>query len=155
MEYKRAIRYNHDLSLAVIDLDYFKLVNDNHGHLVGDIVLREVGQRLQNVLRDTDYIGRYGGEEFIVIFPETSLKDALNIAEKLRHLIVAKPVNIENKDLRISASFGVATLKSVHKGYKDIFAEADKALYYSKSSGRNRVSYLQGEKAVPYKVAAA
>lgn len=155
MEYKRAIRYHHDLSLAVIDLDYFKLVNDNHGHLAGDVVLREIGKRLQNLLRDTDYIGRYGGEEFIVIFPETSLKDALRIAEKLRRRVAAEAVNIENKDLRISASFGVATLKKNHNGYKDIFAEADKALYYSKSGGRDRVSYLHDKKAVHYKVAAA
>lgn len=151
MEYKRATRYRHDLSLSVIDLDYFKRVNDNYGHLAGDTVLREVGQRLQNLLRDTDFIGRYGGEEFVVIFPETSLDDALNIAEKLRCHLAAEPVLVEGKALYISASLGVAALNPGHQGYKDIFAEADKALYFSKSSGRDRVSYLHDEKPVEYR----
>ncbi|MDH3342347.1 MAG: GGDEF domain-containing protein [Gammaproteobacteria bacterium] len=150
-EFKRASRHNRDLVFLVFDLDHFKRVNDTHGHLGGDAVLREVGKRLKRSLRQTDFVGRYGGEEFVVILPETPLKDALPIAENLRKLIEDTPVIFEQNELQINASIGVADFRpDIHKKFEDIFALSDDALYYSKKNGRNCVTYIDGKKPVIY-----
>ena len=147
IEFKRASRHKHELVLLVIDLDHFKQVNDTYGHLGGDAVLREIARHLSDGLRQTDFIGRYGGEEFVVILPETSLKNALPIAEKLRKLIEAEPVIFERDELNITASIGVADFRhQSHHKFEDVFVLSDIALYYSKENGRNCVTYIDGDK---------
>jgi diguanylate cyclase (GGDEF)-like protein len=146
IEFKRASRHKRDLVLLVVDLDHFKRVNDTYGHLGGDAVLREVGKRLIECLRQTDFVGRYGGEEFVVILPETTLGNALAIAENLRKLIAAKPVHFELNELQVNASIGVADFRpDLHKKFEDIFALSDEALYYSKEHGRNCVAFIDGD----------
>lgn len=142
IEFKRATRYKSALTLAVVDLDFFKKVNDGYGHLAGDAVLREVGSRLRAELRETDFVGRFGGEEFVVILPNTDLKGALLLAEILRRLIEESPVHFEAQVLPISASIGVAEMNASHQSYKGIFSDADLALYHAKDRGRNCVAYL-------------
>lgn len=143
IEFKRAVRYKLPLTLAVLDLDRFKQVNDSYGHLAGDAVLREVGARLRTELRETDFVGRYGGEEFVVIFTNTTLQDSLRLAEVLRRLVASSPVHIEGQLLPVTVSIGVAPLLPAHQSYKAIFADADQALYHAKGQGRDRVAYLQ------------
>lgn len=150
MEFKRARRYQHELSLIVVDLDYFKQVNDRYGHLAGDAVLSEIGQRLRQKLRETDFIGRFGGEEFVVILPETELRDALYIGDELRRLVAAEPVQIDSGAVLVTVSLGVASMGPEHHDYKGIFAQADYALYHAKNSGRNRVTYFNGEVPVEF-----
>ncbi|MDH5610829.1 MAG: GGDEF domain-containing protein [Gammaproteobacteria bacterium] len=152
IEFKRASRHKHDLVILVVDLDHFKRVNDTYGHLGGDAVLQEVGQRLTKCLRQTDFVGRYGGEEFVIILPETTIKHALPIAENLRQLIEARPIIFERDELKISASIGVADFRhDKHKKFEDIFALSDDALYYSKENGRNCVTFIDGDTPHIYK----
>ena len=150
LEFKRAIRYKLPLTLAVIDLDHFKKINDNYGHLAGDAVLRETGARLRAELRETDFVGRFGGEEFVVILTNTDLGDSLRLAEILRRLIEESPVHSEGSDLSVTASIGVATLQQGHESHKDIFADADRALYLAKEGGRNRIAYIEDDEAKPF-----
>ena len=140
VEFKRAVRYNHSLSMLMVDLDHFKKINDTLGHLAGDKVLGEVGRRLGKAIRETDFIGRYGGEEFVVILPETHASDAAQIAEKMRELIAERPVFFEGRPINVTASIGVAELSSSMTNYEEVFQGADKALYISKESGRNRIT---------------
>ncbi len=140
VEFKRAVRYNHSLSLLMVDLDHFKKINDTLGHLAGDRVLSEVGRRLARAVRETDFIGRYGGEEFVVILPETTASDATQLAEKMRELIAERPIFFEGRPIEVTASIGVAELTSSMTNYEEVFKGADKALYISKESGRNRIT---------------
>jgi len=140
VEFKRAVRYNHSLSMLMVDLDHFKKINDTLGHLAGDKVLSEVGRRLGKAVRETDFIGRYGGEEFVVILPETHASDAAQIAEKMRELIAERPVFFEGRPINITVSIGVAELSNNMTNYEEVFQDADKALYISKENGRNRIT---------------
>ncbi len=140
LEFKRARRYRHDMALFIIDLDYFKQVNDNYGHLAGDAVLRQISRRICDNLRETDFISRYGGEEIVVILPETNIKDARTIIEKLRIAIASTPVILSEQELTITASIGGSYLREDTKTIEAMFKEADEALYHSKNSGRNRVT---------------
>lgn len=124
-------------SVIVIDLDHFKRINDERGHDVGDRVLRTLGEILKSGIRNTDAVGRWGGEEFVLVCPGTNLANAADLAEKLRHRI--KDTNFIPEDpLPITASFGVATA-SEGPGFEDAFRRADQALYQAKERGRNCV----------------
>ena len=140
MEFKRARRYEHDISIIVIDLDHFKSINDNYGHIAGDDVLREVSKRIQKSVRETDFVGRYGGEEMVVILPESTLETAKAVAEQIREKIAEKPIAIQKGSLDVTASLGVSHLGDKHEKFDDLFHEADQALYVSKEGGRNRVT---------------
>lgn len=140
MEFKRVRRYKHDMAILVIDLDYFKKINDTYGHLGGDEVLRDVSQRVLGCLRETDFVGRYGGEEIVVILAETSMEMASEIAEKICSTIAAKPVNFADGVITVTASIGISVMCDQHESYEEIFSEADDALYMSKKCGRNRVT---------------
>ena len=142
-EFLRATRYQHPLSMLVVDLDLFKIVNDTYGHLAGDEVLREVGARLRAQLRDTDVIGRYGGEEFVILLPETPLEASLKIAEEIRQVIEQDPVRHEDIIISVTASIGVAMMESGTGNHSELFAHADSALYHAKHSGRNGVSFMK------------
>ena len=139
-EMERARRYQHPLSVAIIDLDHFKLVNDTHGHLVGDWVLREIAQCCRRHLRDIDTLARYGGEEFSLILPETDYEAALQVADRLRLLIATTPMAIDGRLLSLTLSIGVATFQSqLHTDPARLIADADQALYLAKRRGRNLV----------------
>ena len=139
-EFSRARRYGHTVSLIMTDIDHFKSVNDNHGHLTGDEVLREVSQRLKSCLRDSDILGRYGGEEFMIVLPETGIEGAKTLAERLRVAIEKAPTVFNDKSLPITISLGITEISERANNYEAMIGEADKALYLSKAAGRNQVS---------------
>ncbi len=129
-------------SILMIDIDFFKNINDLHGHLVGDNVLRVFGDILKNhrIFREVDSVGRYGGEEFLVLLPETNARNALVPAERLRRLIEAHDIRDSSGDkIRITISVGISEFYPSDKATKDIIDRADKALYYAKTTGRNKV----------------
>jgi len=136
-EYARWQRYEKPLSLIIWDVDFFKRVNDNYGHAAGDKVLRTIAGIFQKATRDTDFISRFGGEEFMGIFPETSLEDALVLANKIRQKVERSKFHYEDKRVFITASAGLATFRSGDT-IDDVFKRADRALYQAKQGGRNR-----------------
>ena len=140
-ELERARRYDSVLTLLMVDLDNFKLVNDTYGHLVGDEVLREVAALLQHAVRTMDVVARYGGEEFVVVLPETSLAGATTFAERLRENVEATGfAGSFGEPLKLTASIGVSSYPSTTvETVDDLFARADEALYRAKADGRNRV----------------
>lgn len=142
-EWERCRRYGRPLSLVMMDLDHFKRLNDEHGHLLGDQVLREVAAAVTEVLRTTDTAYRYGGEEIVVLLRETGLEDATAAAERLREAVAAVSV-AEHADVTVSTSAGVASRIGTMSHYTALVAEADKALYAAKRLGRNRVAVEGG-----------
>lgn len=139
-EFSRARRYDHGLALIMLDLDHFKLLNDTYGHQCGDTVLIETAKLVSSLLRLCDLFGRYGGEEFAVILPETDLAGAADVAERIREKLSEFVINFQSETIRISASVGVATINDHDQRYEDLISNADMALYKAKSQGRNRVS---------------
>ncbi|MFH1729122.1 MAG: diguanylate cyclase [Pseudomonadota bacterium] len=141
-EFSRSKRYRRDLSLVLFDLDHFKLVNDIHGHPAGDYILKRLSSLVTRNLRKEDIIGRYGGEEFGIILPETNEEKAGQIAEKLRKLVEGIDFNYNDKDIPVTISMGVTSLTpslTKFKNYNDMIEDSDKALYEAKKRGRNRV----------------
>ncbi|HYW32918.1 MAG TPA: diguanylate cyclase [Gemmatimonas sp.] len=141
-EMDRALRYDSTLALLMIDLDHFKKVNDNYGHLVGDDVLRDVGQLLLETIRGSDIVARYGGEEFLMLLPETDDVGAEAFAERIRAAVHARPFNggAGRTTLTLTASIGVAVYPAARiETVEDLLARADAALYRAKADGRNRV----------------
>jgi diguanylate cyclase (GGDEF)-like protein/PAS domain S-box-containing protein len=142
-EVARAVRYNVNLSIILCDIDYFKEINDSYGHTCGDNALKAAAGILKNSLRSPDLLGRYGGDEFMLILPETSLQGAAEFAERIRASLDDAPVRIKGrKSARMSLSLGVTCLQHC-KGGKDVdslIRQADTALYSAKRTGRNRVS---------------
>jgi diguanylate cyclase (GGDEF)-like protein len=150
-EISRAVRMGVPLSVALIDIDHFKLVNDTHGHLVGDVVLRAVTDAIGEHLRSYDLAGRFGGEEFVVLLPQAGQADAVHIAERLRTYVAAMAIPIrdvadgqdgEVPRVRLTISIGVAALDDTHRELGQLMAAADSALYLAKQSGRNRTRVL-------------
>lgn len=139
-EIGRARRLHSELSLLMIDIDHFKRVNDTYGHLAGDSVLRGVAAILQKRLRPVDKLGRYGGEEFCAILPETSLTSATKIAEELRALVEARMFAAEDKQVRVTVSIGVTSWRPA-LSREELYNAADALLYAAKRNGRNRVCY--------------
>lgn len=137
-EVERINRYGGKLSLMVCDVDLFKRINDSYGHLAGDKVLKIIARSLQRTLRDTDFIARFGGEEFVILMPETSARDAKNVAEKLRQKIESSPFNFKKEPVQITVSFGLSEFAQ-NESADDVFSRADKALYRAKEQGRNKV----------------
>lgn len=145
-EFERSHRYHHPLSAIMFDLDHFKQVNDTYGHAAGDQVLQTIAETCQSKLRKSDIFGRYGGEEFIVIMPETDEQRAWNVAERLRRSVARTSIRINGGEISITISLGVATL-SKDLLYNDLPGDmleklidnADQALYQAKQAGRNRV----------------
>jgi len=140
-EAARAQRFSHSLSLLMLDIDDFKRVNDTHGHLVGDDVLRRIGRILQAESRGIDEPARYGGEEFVVALPETGMQGAEELAERVRERIEAEPVPLSDggEALRVTASLGVASIPDSASDVRGLIAAADAALYAAKRAGKNRV----------------
>lgn len=138
-EFLRAKRYQNDLSLAILDIDFFKSVNDTYGHQYGDYVLREVAKLLKDSFRKTDMLYRYGGEELVIIMPETTLENAAIPAERLREKIARHEFIYNGIKTRSTVSIGISTMKNNFDNQKEIVQSADIALYNAKESGRNRV----------------
>lgn len=141
-EVERSTRYGRPLSLMIMDLDHFKEVNDNHGHLAGDSVLVSTAETISGTLRTTDFAGRYGGEEFCVVLPETEINGAADLAERLREAVENTEHSINGTSLRVTCSIGVAQAASGN--VEETIAVADGALYRAKRSGRNRVERAGG-----------
>ena len=139
-EFDRARRYGGTFSMILFDLDFFKKVNDTYGHLAGDRVLIEVAARMQEKLRSSDVLGRYGGEEFILILPETPLQGASLFADRLRKIIGAEPVIFDNISIPVTVSMGVTEHHADMQAYTSMTHQSDLALYASKAAGRNRVT---------------
>ncbi|MFZ0481189.1 MAG: diguanylate cyclase [Terriglobales bacterium] len=141
-ELERSRRESRPVSVILADIDHFKRVNDTHGHLFGDEVLQEISRRLHCKLRVYDGVGRYGGEEFLLVLPTCDLEYALVRANELRELIAATPIISGNNERSITMSMGVAVSDcSGVKGVETLLSRADTALYRAKGSGRNRVEY--------------
>ncbi len=139
-EFTRAGRYDTPVSLVMVDLDFFKKVNDTYGHLAGDSVLAGVARVMQDSVRDSDVVARYGGEEFVLLLPNTDLTGAAELAERCRSLIAESQFAYPNGTVSITASMGVASYPSDEmKSVDDLLSAADGAMYDAKRSGRDRV----------------
>lgn len=141
-EFLRSKRYNNNLSIAMIDIDFFKRVNDTYGHLCGDYVLKEVAYMILDTLRKTDMVFRCGGEEFVALLTETPLEKALIPLERLRKRIEEYPFEYNNNKFQVTISIGVNSTESGVDTAGEFLDGADKALYSAKNNGRNQIKTL-------------
>jgi diguanylate cyclase (GGDEF)-like protein len=140
-EVDREHRTHQPLGVMMADVDHFKKINDTYGHLVGDTVLQEVARRFEKALRSYDFVGRYGGEEFLILVPGCRLPDLISAAERLRCSIAQQPFCTAAGDILLTVSIGVvSTLEEGHEDCQDLLRAADAALYTAKTGGRNRVA---------------
>lgn len=140
-ELERARRYQHPLSLILFDLDHFKQINDRFGHPMGDITLQKIAHLCRLTIRATDIFGRYGGEEFLIITPETGFQEAMEVAERFRKQVEKFAIETERGTIRLTISLGIATLKAgTQMSLEELITKTDDALYAAKAQGRNRVS---------------
>ena len=130
---------SYSVGLLMLDIDHFKAVNDTHGHGVGDEVLKAFSQTVSNTLRETDILGRLGGEEFAIVLPDTGIKGLRCVAEKVRAAIEAMEVRVGGIDVRVTTSIGIASLLNSDPRPDGALVRADQALYAAKQAGRNRV----------------
>jgi diguanylate cyclase (GGDEF)-like protein len=139
-ELARSCRYNRPLALVMLDVDHFKLINDDLGHLGGDFALRELAGRIRGSIRKEELFARYGGEEFVIILPETNRERAIELGERLRLLIESEPFRYEGRPFQVTISLGVATISGDSDvSPRELIALADEKLYEAKRQGRNRV----------------
>jgi two-component system cell cycle response regulator len=148
VELSRARRYGKVLTIAVIDADRFKSLNDTHGHLAGDLALRKIGALLHDTFRQSDTAGRYGGEEFVVILPETDIDAAQQKLESLRELVASTPIVLATRgeEVQVTISAGLATFPQDGEHAAELFGKADARMFQAKGEGRNRV--VAGREAV-------
>ncbi|WP_354467631.1 sensor domain-containing diguanylate cyclase [Marinobacterium sp. MBR-109] len=138
-EQRLSKRLGHPSSLLMIDFDHFKQINDEYGHNVGDLVLQHFASLARSCLRETDSIGRLGGEEFAILLPGTDLEGAVQLAERLRHLLEQTPTETTDGPVPMTLSIGVTTLHASDTTSSELLSRADAALYQAKSGGRNRI----------------
>jgi diguanylate cyclase (GGDEF)-like protein len=139
-ELSRSARYKRPLALILFDIDRFKAINDEFGHLGGDFTLRELASCVRSVVRKEELLARYGGEEFVVVLPESSLDGATNLAERIREIVANHAFQFEGKQVRVSVSLGIALTngdETLTPG--ELIRQADEKLYQAKRAGRNRV----------------
>ena len=149
-EFARARRYDHPLAVILLDVDHFKRVNDQYGHLAGDQILQMVAREAKEHLRSTDIFARYGGEEFICLLPEQDQDGALKMAERIRRRVEQSNAEFEGQSINVTASIGLALLKrETDRTLERLIDRADEALYQSKAMGRNRVSLWQDDFSSP------
>ncbi len=139
-----AHQHQHPLSLLLLDMDHFKTVNDEYGHLAGDAVLRAVARVVMDHCRDTDYAGRYGGEEIVICLPNVGIDNALTLAERLRQQVQGLRIRFGETDLQVTCSIGVAQLEGQQDTFETLFERADRAMYAAKNKRRNRVEADHG-----------
>ena len=138
-EVQRAVRFSESFGVVMVDLDRFKAINDTHGHQTGDAVLVELARRLTEATRDVDLVARFGGEEFVLMLPNTTNAGALIVAEKVRERIGAEPFVVDDLAIDVTVSVGVASYPEHGSTVKELVAAADAALYRAKAGGRDRV----------------
>jgi diguanylate cyclase (GGDEF)-like protein len=141
-ELYRFQRYRHFFSMVLFDVDHFKVINDQYGHWAGDRCLKEIIKRIRPILRETDFIGRWGGDEFLVIFPGTGLESAAAVAERLRKLIENTRFVYHKQEISLSVSIGVTEILDSDQSQEAVFNRVDKAMYKAKKAGRNKVAVL-------------
>ena len=142
-EFARSKRYKNPLSLAFFDIDHFKSINDNYGHQFGDKVIAEISKIIRNSLRKTDYVARYGGEEIVLILPETPIGQTMIPIERIRIKIQEHGFVCEEKPVQVTVSCGLAGIEPDVSTYEELISRADKALYESKKNGRNQTTIYQ------------
>lgn len=138
-ELQRAEKHNLRLSFLMADIDHFKKYNDKYGHLVGDVVLKEAAKAVKSCIREIDLLGRFGGEEFVIILPDTSKDGATFVAERIRQQIERQQIKAYDETLKVTISIGVATFPIDAKGHEELIDKSDWALYRAKKMGRNQV----------------
>jgi diguanylate cyclase (GGDEF)-like protein len=139
-ELARSARYKRPLSLIVFDIDLFKAINDEHGHLAGDFSLRELGGCVRSVIRKEELLARYGGDEFVVVLPESTLLNAVAVGERIRGMVESRPFQFESKPFKVTISLGIAsTTGDESLTPAELIRQADEKLYQAKRAGRNRV----------------
>lgn len=141
--HEHSVRYQHSYCVLLLDVDFFKMVNDKWGHDAGDKALIEVADTVKEAVRESDLCARFGGEEFIVLLPETSVIEAANLADRLREKMAAKIISLgerEEQQLKLTVSIGLAQLKDQALSIDQVINHADEAMYKAKSSGRNQVA---------------
>jgi diguanylate cyclase (GGDEF)-like protein len=138
-EWDRSVRYGHRLCIIMIDLDRFKSINDTYGHLAGDAVLREAARRFTNVLRASDLLARYGGDEFVVLLPETGLAQGREAGERLCETLRNQPFQVEGSAIPVTASLGLAGIEQNCISLNELIEWADQAHYHAKQAGRNQL----------------
>jgi len=141
-EWSRCRRYDMGAALLMIDVDLFKRVNDHHGHLAGDLMLREIARAAGDTLRQPDLLGRFGGEEFVVFLPHADPLGALDAAERIRERVAQLSLEWKGQVVRATVSVGVAALDPTHDSLAALIQDADQALYAAKDAGRNCVRTL-------------
>ena len=148
-EFERAAKVGHPMSVAMLDIDHFKRINDTYGHDAGDKALQELSRMLIREFRTIDLVGRLGGEEFALVFPETDLAGALTACERLHSSIQTHTISVENHRISLTASMGLtATTKGLRDG-PELLKRADELLYVAKNSGRNRIIVDGGQAVSP------
>jgi diguanylate cyclase (GGDEF)-like protein len=152
-ELKRSRRRSSPLSVVMFDVDEFKQVNDEYGHLTGDQLLAEIGVRLGDVLRTSDVKCRYGGDEFLMVLPDTPESGARRVAESIREEIGQIALSVGKETVRVTISAGIATARGDERDARSLIGRADEALYAAKRSGRNRCSQGTGVPATPLRLA--
>jgi diguanylate cyclase (GGDEF)-like protein len=140
VEFSRALRMDRPFCCMMLDVDHFKLINDDYGHPTGDQVLQELATRCKNSVREGDLIGRYGGEELMVLLPETDRETALQVAERLRISIEETSIKVLNGEVHVTVSVGVAAKDEYTTDLEILIARADQAMYIAKHKGRNCVA---------------
>ena len=144
-EFERHVRYSRALCFLMLDIDFFKNINDNYGHQFGDFVLKELSARISSALRDVDSFGRYGGEEFCCVLPETDIKFAVAVAERLRQVVVGKKFINGSSSIDVTISIGVSMSCDKVSTPALLIRSADEALYEAKEAGRNKVVIMDEE----------
>ncbi len=138
-ELERSNKFKYHFSCLMIDIDHFKECNDRYGHLVGDAILKEVSTRIKENIRQIDLMGRYGGEEFSIVFTETGKDDARYVAERIRRAIEEACIKVYDEDLKVTISIGISSFPADGQDTRSLIEKADQALYKAKETGRNRV----------------
>ncbi len=144
-EFSRAVRHQSEFSVLMIDCDKFKQINDKYGHLIGDKILIQLGKIFKSKIREEDYLGRYGGEEFLILLPLCDQVSAFEKAEAIRETVCSKAYSDDDLTINYSVSIGVASLKGNHKNFEHLISQADDALLKAKENGRNRVEIITSE----------
>lgn len=145
-EIERSKKFNYKFSFLMSDIDHFKNFNDHYGHLVGDAILKEVSKAIKENIRQIDLIGRYGGEEFLIILTETDKEQAVAAAQRIRQSIEYRHIRVYDEDLKVTISIGVSTFPDDARNVKSLIEKADSALYQAKQTGRNRVCIYSDHK---------
>ncbi|MFZ0745033.1 MAG: GGDEF domain-containing protein [Terracidiphilus sp.] len=139
-EINRASRSQTTIGLLMLDVDHFKRINDTDGNLVGDVVLREIALRISKVVRAYDSVGRYGGEEFLIVLPGCNREQVLQSAERIRSMIAERPISADGKKIAATISIGATTSSSSTASAMQMLRVADDSLYKAKTEGRNRMA---------------